>query len=315
MKTRLFFSLLCAGLLSTFFSCSSDDEPAVPTERPEPTLNASDSLALVDIYKAADGDNWYVPWDLTDWRTWGGAGAVYDSVNNEYRVVQIIINQNSPSTPHGYISDRVCDLPYLMRLWGGGKNLTFKIPDRIAELKYLTEVWITVPIKTELSGAIFKCPSLEYLNISNSDLYGELPEEIAEWDNPEARCFLQVNKLTGKVPSGIKIKLLDLKYNEYTKYPFEYCFADFPAIIMDYNPIYDTIPDEVLNDLEALKRLRGRCYKEFTNEPDWWDDGVLFVPGPDDEEEETSSAATTRMMSAPLKTRIEILDDVKLPGR
>ena len=84
---------------------------------------------------------------------------------------------------------------------------------------------------------------------------------------------------------------------------------------MDYNPIYDTIPDEVLNDLEALKRLRGRCYKEFTNEPDWWDDGVLFVPGPDDEEEETSSAATTRMMSAPLKTRIEILDDVKLPGR
>ena len=134
---------------------------------------------------------------------------MYDSVNNEYRVVQIIINQNSPSTPHGYISDRVCDLPYLMRLWGGGKNLTFKIPDRIAELKYLTEVWITVPIKTELSGAIFKCPSLEYLNISNSDLYGELPEEIAEWDNPEARCFLQVNKLTGKVPSGIKIKLLD----------------------------------------------------------------------------------------------------------
>ena len=103
-----------------------------------------------------------------------------------------------------------------------------------------------------------------------------------------------------------------MKYNEYTEYPYEYCFADFPAIIMNNNPISGTIPDEILNDLEALQRLWGRCSGEFTNEPDWWD-GYIWPF--DDEEEETSFAATTRMMSAPLKTRIEILDDVKLPGR
>ena len=95
-------------------------------------------------------------------------------------------------------------------------------------------------------------------------------------------------------------------------------YADIPTAVQamklgafDYvaKPV---IPDEILNDLEALKRLWMYSAGEFTNEPDWWD-GYIWPF--DDEEEEASSAATTRMMSAPLKTRIEILDDVKLPGR
>ena len=312
MKTRVFFSLLCAGLLSVFFSCSSDDGPAVPTERPEPTLNASDSLALVDIYKAADGDNWYVPWDLTDWRTWGGVSAIYDSVNNEYRVIELVINQNSNPEAQGYVSSRVGDLPYLMALVAGGKRLRCELPEKLFRLEYLQYIWMGLRIDSELPGFVFHAPSLEYLRLNNTGIYGELPEEIAEWDNPKAVCILNRNHLTGKIPSGIQIEGLWLDENEYTSYPYEYCFADLPQIVMRNNPIYDTIPDEVLNDLEALRRLWSRCKGDFTNEPDWWDGHIWPF---DDEEEETSFVAITRMMSAPLKTRIEILDDVKLPGR
>ena len=312
MKTRLFFSLLCAGLLSVFFSCSSDDGPAVPTERPEPTMNASDSLALTDIYKAADGDNWGVTWDLTDWYTWGGVTAAYDSVNNEYRVIGLVINQDARREAQGYISPRVGDLPYLMLISAAGDGLRCELSEKMFRLPYLQDVTLVLNINSELPGFVFQAPSLEYLYLFNSGIYGELPEEIAEWDNPNGYCFLTRNHLTGKVPSGIQIGAIWLDENEYTSYPYEYCFADLPQISMRNNPIYDTIPDEVLNDLEALRRLWSRCKGDFTNEPDWWH-GYIWPF--DDEEEETSFAATTRMMSAPLKTRIEILDDVKLPGR
>ena len=303
--------ILFAELLNTFFSCS-DDGPAVPTERPEPTMNASDSLALVDIYKAADGDKWLIKWDLTNWHSWGGAGAVYDSVNNEYRIVQLILNQDSSPEPQGIISERVGDLPYLVYFAAGGSGYTGEIPESLFRLQHLQHVRILgTSIGGEIPGYVFQAPSLEMLELNGNGFYGEIPDEIAEWDNPDAQCWLCFNHLSGKVPEGINIAWLQLRNNEYTEYPFDYLFTD-TRVIMFNNYITGVIPDSVLNDLEALKRLWMYSAGEFTNEPDWWD-GYIWPF--DDEEEETSFAATTRMMSAPLKTRIEILDDVKLPGR
>lgn len=119
---RFIISLLAVSMGLAVASCSSDDEPApLPQEPPEPTMNVSDSLALVEIYKAADGDNWAVTWDLTDIQTWGGVTVAYDSAHNEYRVVALEVNQNSHEHAQGYLSERVGDLTYLMSYGAGGR--------------------------------------------------------------------------------------------------------------------------------------------------------------------------------------------------
>lgn len=318
MKKEFMFSVLSLLCIMAGFSACSDDEPAGPVERPAPTLNASDSLALVDIYKAADGDHWFVPWDLHDIYTWGGVGAAYDSVHNEYRVVYLMINQNSSPNPQGHVSlERVGDLPYLMMLTAGGERMTCTLDEKLFRLPYLKTVRMSCYIGTELPGYVFQAPSLERLDLSSTGFYGELPEEIAEWDNPKGICQLWYNHLTGKVPSGIDIRLLELHYNEYTEYPFEYCFDRDTEINMSYNYITGVIPDSVLNDLHALVRLRAMTLGQldgcdFSNPPEWWDSP--FWPDPDEEEESSATSVATRSLSSgPLKTRMEILTDVKLP--
>lgn len=97
MNTRLIKTALPGIVwLLSLFSCSSEDP--VPQPLPEPTLNASDSLVLTELYKAFEGEKWAPPgmgWDLTDIHTWGGVSAVLDSVHNEYRVFKVILNQPS----------------------------------------------------------------------------------------------------------------------------------------------------------------------------------------------------------------------------
>ena len=86
---------------------------------------------------------------------------------------------------------------------------------------------------------------------------------------------------------------------------------------MSYNYITGVIPDSVLNDLHALVRLRAMTLGQldgcdFSNPPEWWDSP--FWPDPDEEEESSATSVATRSLSSgPLKTRMEILTDVKLP--
>lgn len=308
---RFIISLLAVSMGLAVASCSSDDEPApLPQEPPEPTMNVSDSLALVEIYKAADGDNWAVTWDLTDIQTWGGVTVAYDSVHNEYRVVALEVNQNSHEHAQGYLSERVGDLTYLMSYGAGGKGITGGIPESLFKLKYLKFVWIgTTSISGIIPGFVFQCPSLEFLILTNNHT-GELPEEIAQWDNPEAECRLYHNRLEGKVPDGIKIRRLDLSNNKYKEFPFEYCFTPQPVIQMRGNPIQGTIPEDVLDDWDALRRLYYWSLGDFSNAPAWWNDGP--PDNPDMGEVEASSRLLQK--ARPLKTRLEVRTDILLPG-
>lgn len=317
MKHLFLKTLLWGAVLPVcLFSCSSDDPPG-PQPLPEPTLNPSDSLALTELYKAYDGDNWDVTWDLTDYRTWGGVSAVYDSAHNEYRVFKVILNQTSTPVPQGYISEAIGDIPYLMDFRVGGRGLRGSIPEGLFKLPYVQLVRIAgTSISGEIPGFVFQAPSLYWLDLDGNELYGEIPDEITEWDNPEGHCSLRQNHLSGKVPSGIKIKELWLRSNDFTEFPFEYCFSDYPVISMPENHFGGAIPDEVLADPEAMRRLWSwSASDDFTNLPDWWLNGERPPKQPEEEEGSGQAVQTSQTAMPPLRTRMELRTDIQLPGR
>lgn len=273
MKHRWIYFLL--GGLMTFYACSSNDEPELPKEKPEPRLSKVDSLALVKIYQAADGDNWLAPWeDLNDPYTWKGGATALDTVANEYRVVAFWLYAGEA---HGIISPYIGNLTELVELQITGKNLTGEIPKEIGNLKKLRNLEI---LQTAMTGGIPKevvlLPNLEYLEIgSNPNITGELPEELSQVNKPNAKYRFWYNSLTGKVPSGIVLDFLNLMGNKYTEYPFEYCFKGKTRVGMESNYIKGTIPDAVLKDSFALDRLWGMTINQkdeckFSNAPDWF---------------------------------------------
>ena len=302
--------LLGAVLPALLLSCSSDDEHG-PQPLPEPTLNPSDSLVLTELYKAFEGEKWEVTWDLTDIYTWGGVSAVLDSVHNEYRVFSVILNQTSWEVPQGYISERIGDLPYLMEFRVGGRGLRGPIPESLFKLPYLVYVRIAgTSISGEIPDYVFQCPTLVKLDLSGNYHYGEVPDAITQWDNPDGICWLTQNDLNGEVPAGIKIKELDLTANDFTDYPFEYCFNDYPQILMPGNPFAVEIPEEVLADPDASTNLFYWTHGyPFPGElPDWWIDGAP-------EEAGSLQTAQPSRTAAPIRTRIELRTDMPLPGR
>lgn len=103
---------------------------------------------------------------------------------------------------------------------------------------------------------------------------------------------------------------LDLTANDFTDYPFEYCFNDHPQILMPGNPFAVEIPEEVLADPDASTNLFYWTYGyPFPGElPDWWADG-------DPEEAGSLQATQAPRAAVPIRTRIELRTDLPLPGR
>lgn len=273
MKLKWIYLLF--GLLMLFYACSSNDEPEVPKAKPEPRLSKVDSLALVKIYQAADGDNWPSPWeDLNDPYTWKGGSLALDTAANEYRVVAFWLGAGEA---HGTISPHIGDLTELRILQISGKNLTGEIPKEIGNLKNLVELEI---LQTGMSGGIPKeivlLPNVEYLEIGdNPNITGELPEELSLVNKPNAKYRFWFNSLSGKVPSGVVLDFLNLRGNQYTEYPFEYCFEGKTRVGMEENCVSGVIPESVLKDSFALDRLRAMTINQkdgckFSNAPDWF---------------------------------------------
>lgn len=273
MKLKWIYLLF--GVLMLFYACSSNDEPEVPKAKPEPRLSKVDSLALVKIYQAADGDNWLAPWeDLNDPYTWKGGATALDTVANEYRVVAFWLYAGEA---HGVISPYIGNLTELVELQITGKNLTGEIPKEIGNLKKLRNLEI---LQTAMTGGIPKevvlLPNLEYLEIGgNPNITGELPEELSQVNKPNTKYRFWYNSLSGKVPSGVVLDFLNLRGNQYTEYPFEYCFAGKTRVGMEENCVSGVIPESVLKDSFALDRLRAMTINQkdgckFSNAPDWF---------------------------------------------
>ena len=200
---------------------------------------AHDSLELVKLYKATNGDQWWDSWDLTkSVRSWRGVHLT----NNGCSVTEIYLlyNNLSGSLPNlrfpklwwlnlrgnqlsGPIPD--LDLPNIVRLTLINNQLSGSIPN--FDFPWLEDLYLannqlsgSIPnfdlpdledlylVNNQLSGSIpdFDLPDLEELNLANNQLTGPIPD----FDLPNLeKLHLENNQLTGPLPNFDHSRFLD----------------------------------------------------------------------------------------------------------
>lgn len=227
MKTPLSigqFAFMLLLLLTFVTACDDEyqDVKIVRETEATPSLNQSDSLAMVNIYKAIGP--WGNIWDLSDIQTWGGVEIALDTDNNEYRIVGF----NYYGEFHGTIPDDLRKLTELRKLGLGGGNLTGPIPTWIGELRHLEFLYFAYNrMNGEIPKGIGKLKKLRTLTIAHNLISGELPEELGDL---ESMRYLTISntQVSGPIPESLKnlknAKVIELEDNQLS--------GDFPIEVL-----------------------------------------------------------------------------------
>ena len=134
----------------------------------------NDHAALVALYNATDGANW---WNSTNWLTYAPLGEWYGVTTDEDgRVTELGLSVNKLI---GRIPPQLSQLKDIVRLDLSANGLTGEIPP-------------------ELGGLA----SLEYLNLEINELGGPIPQELGNLPNLKS-LILRYNRLTETVAFGV----------------------------------------------------------------------------------------------------------------
>jgi len=224
MKTKIFLTI-SAVLIFIYFQTAAQ-------------VLEQDSLALVAFYNSTGGPDWtnHSGWLTGPVSTWYGVTVEGD------RVVRL-------GSPGSFAFN----------------NLNGEIPSEIGELTNLNKLTIgnnpglagTIPIEIEylvlLEGlGIGNCSSLEFINLWENKLTGNIPPEIGNLDSLK---FLELysNQLTGTIPPELSN-----------------C-SNLEELWLDHNQLSGTIPPELanLNNLSVLalscNQLTGSIPESFIN--------------------------------------------------
>ncbi|OQY27790.1 MAG: hypothetical protein B6244_09360 [Candidatus Cloacimonetes bacterium 4572_55] len=174
--------------------------------------NEADSLALIALYNATNGDNWT---DNTNWlsnqpiNTWEGVTV------GGGRVTELRLDRNGLS---GTIPSEIGDLTGLERLDFSSNDLGGSIPTEIGNLTQLRRLYLddcnfTGGIPTWIDNLM----ELERLDFSSNDLGGSIPTEIGNLTQLR-RLYLDDCNFTGGIPTWIDnltaLTHLDLSSND-----------------------------------------------------------------------------------------------------
>lgn len=204
-------------------------------------------------------------------------GIPFRFATTEYRVEKLHLVCNT-SYPKGVLSDEIGKLTGLRVLQIDGEGFEGGLPASISNLKSLEEISIVgTSIMGQIPEGILSLPKLWRVIISQCELSGELPKDITETAPSLTIVDLSRNHLRGELPNNIKSIRLDLDYNDYTKFPFEYIIKreelGFKGnIYMKHNKIAGIIPDSILNnpkwigDLNLYTNPQKKGYG-YTNAP------------------------------------------------
>lgn len=283
---------LVLGLLVV--SCFSD-LPFESKSYSSPRLNVSDSLAMVNIYKAIGP--WGGDWDLKDIHTWGGVEAALDLDNNEYRIVGF---QYYNGRFHGYFPEDFRKLTELRKLAVCGGTLSGGIPSWIGELKHLQYLALGENrMSGEIPEEIGNLVDLQKLVITHNLICGELPESLGNLVNVY-RLTINHTLVEGEIPKSLKnmssVEVMDLNNNRLsgrfpieilrnerlaidctnnyiTELPFEVWKDDFVGAppILAGNMLNGTLPDwifetkkwDVYGTMSTDRQKKGYGYKNF----------------------------------------------------
>jgi Leucine-rich repeat (LRR) protein len=138
-----------------------------------PQINVTDSLALVALYRSANGGNWENKWDLLKpVRTWYGITLDMD------RVVIVRLNDNKLE---GTINDSVRLLTRMEEFNLRKNRLTGKMPQNIGALIKLKRLDLSGnKLDNGIPANIGQLADLTYLDISENLLSGNVPSSLAQ---------------------------------------------------------------------------------------------------------------------------------------
>jgi hypothetical protein len=158
----------------------------------QPPVNVQDSLILVELYNATNGNNWLhnENWLVTRVYWWYGV-----TLWNDTAVQWIELPNNNMN---GYISNLLCQLPFLWYIDFSGNSLSGEIPSCIGEM-----------------------PVFRSLVLNDNHLSGQLPESLGQaCDNGFFELFIRNNEFSGTFPDTIieadYIARLDIRGNQFS---------------------------------------------------------------------------------------------------
>ena len=241
-------------------------------------VNQQDSLALVSLYNATDGNNWTKNdnWLTGNVSTWYGV-----ILNDDGKVTMVSLANNNLTdtiTPEignlsnltkldlsynhliGSIPIEIGNLSKLNWLDLGGNQLTDSIPHEIGNLTNLYNLYLW---GNKLSGSIpieiGNLINLTKLNLNSNQLTGSIPHEIGNLTNLK-QIAIEGNQLTGSIPYEIgnlvNLTVFDLPYNQLTgSIPEEIGnLKNLEYLYLNDNQLTGSIPKEIgnLTNLEYL---------------------------------------------------------------
>lgn len=197
-------------------------------------LRRQDSLALVALYNATNGDGWK---NKTGWKT-GRLDEWHGVLLWNNRVDRIFLHDNLLT---GNIPSEIGNLSNLKYLWLQGNQLSGSIPAAIGDLKQVEQLFLN---DNMLSGNIpaetGNLSQLAELVISRNQLSGNIPAEIGKLSHL-VELLLNNNELSGSIPAEMgnltRLQSLLLNYNQLT--------GEVPETVinmMSANPLLNICP-------------------------------------------------------------------------
>ena len=231
-----------------------------------PRLEAQDSLALVALYNATDGDNWT---NNTNWLVPGQALSSWFGVtaNAGGEVTSLSLFSNNLT---GTIPPEIGNLESLWNLNLTNNDLSGEIPAEIGNLSGLQNLGLmSNQLSGEIPTEIGNLESLWNLNLAINDLSGGIPAEIGNLENLQ-NLYLRNNNLSGGIPAEIgnleNLQNLYLRNNDLSGgIPAEIGnLSNLTTLDLSANLLTGTIPPEIGN-LSNLIDLDLR-YNELSGE-------------------------------------------------
>jgi len=212
-----------------------------------------DSLALVDVYHASNGQNWDITWNLnTPIDSWYGV-----TLDDLGCVSNLSLNNNNLTAD---IAPQIGNLRHLKELYLNNNKLISLIPATVGKLDSLEvfEAWGNT-IGGALPSEIGDMTNLRILNLSSNNIVSPIPAEISHLDNL-THLLLNVNPLSGQIPAAFgnfnSLSYLDLSNCHFTGLiPTELGnLTNLTELILTNNRISGAVPVE-LSNLQTLDKL------------------------------------------------------------
>lgn len=196
-------------------------------------IPASERAALIAIYNATDGDNWY---DNYNWKGVNNEADGFSAIGTEGdwdyitvegdHVVEINLFYNDLTGP---LPAEIGNFPFLRDLDICGNNLTGGIPTQIGNLSRLTYLDLSDnPFGGTIPPALGNLNNLIDLYCVNCNLTGSIPKELGNLSSLNT-LWLEDNQLSGSIPVELQ-KLSNLQY-----------------LWLQYNKLSGSIPKEIGN--------------------------------------------------------------------